>query len=368
MNLNDYFNPISKIDKQNKKFVSGYFDLLSDKSNLHLKKYSIALFSAFSTIPNSQTAEIRNHFYQLSASFSKSFKAIDLGELKKGSTFSDILFATRDVCEFLLDKKIIPIIISDNSFLPYAVYLAYEALNHPVTITSLDYTIHCKLDDQHYIPQILSRKNNTLFNNNILGYQLFYTPQDEIKKAQSHFFNLVRLGDLQADIKKAETYLRDSDLFIIHSTSFLGSFLPTHKCTSPSGFLHKEVCQIARYAGISEKVSSLYLYADPLSNFNMASYAQILWHFIEGYAARVNDYPKIPFSKLIKYQVEISKGIYMTFYKSPISDRWWIEIPIPKSNFKKKWLLSCDVHDYHEACNGNIPERWQKAIKKFFDS
>ncbi len=367
MNLNDYFEPVYITVTKNKRLLGGYFQSLLESNDHTLKKISIALFSVSTTERQATfSTEIRKNLYQLTANFSKSFKAVDLGEIKKGSTFSDVLYATRDVCEYLLSKNIIPIIISDNSYLPYAVYLAYESSGNPVTISNIDYTVVCKPNNQHFISQILSRKNHTLFNYNLLGYQIFYTLSDELHKAQSLFFNALRLGDLQSDIKKAEHYLRDSYLLIIHSTAMLNAYLNEFNANSPSGFTHKEICQIARYAGISERMSGFYLFTDPHSSFNQLTYAQIIWHFIEGFSARTNDYPNIPFKKLIKYHVEVTKDVFITFYKSPISGRWWMEIPVPRTNFKKKWLTSCDEQDYIDACNGNVPERWHKAIKKVY--
>lgn len=94
------------------------------------------------------------------------------------------------------------------------------------------------------------------------------------------------------------------------------------------------------------------------------SLAQILWHFIDGVASRINDYPILPAKKLIQYHVEISKNTFIVFYKSPLTNRWWLEIPLPKTNYQKKWLIACDEEDYTEATHGNIPEKWHKYLKK----
>jgi hypothetical protein len=68
----------------------------------------------------------------------------------------------------------------------------------------------------------------------------------------------------------------------------------------------------------------------------------------------------------IKYQVPIDDEV-LVFFKSPVSGRWWIEIPfISNSNTKLKrhTLLPCSHEDYIEACNQVIPERWYKTKRK----
>lgn len=366
MNLFDYFTPSEIPLNKKKEYVSGYWDVLKKDVSINPKKYSLALLSISTEQKNEDFLQIKTKLYQLYSHFLKPFKGIDLGEIKKGSTFSDVLYATRDVCEFLIENKIIPIIISDNSYLPYAVYLAYENIKKPVSISTVEYSIKLQKKDNHYLSQILSKKNHTLFNYITLGYQNYYTSLESIKLSTSQHFEALRLGELQANIKKAEPYIRDSDVFIINTQSVLNSYLNEYQTYSPSGFTHKEICQLARYAGFNEKLTTFFVSIDTHSSINIMSIAQIIWHFLEGYSSRKNDYPILPIQKLIKYHVEVSKRNFLTFYKSPLTERWWVEIPIPKSEYKKKWLLSCDEQDYTDACNGIIPDRWHKSIKKVF--
>jgi len=366
MNINDYFDPLDiKVNKK-KGNISYFFDFYNEDFSFDAKKYQLVLFSINVNNNDDLFENIRNNFYFLSDNVVNPFKAIDLGNLKKGNTFSDTLFATRDVCEYFLSNKIIPIIISDNWYISYGLYLAFESLNKTVSFSIVDYTVKLQKKDQNFLNQILSRENNTLFNNTFIGIQNFYTKQKDIKSALSNGFELVRLGDIQANIRKVEPYIRDSDVLLINTKSLINAFLDEYNTFSPSGLLHKEACQITRYAGISEKMSTFVLYVDKLIQIPAMSYAQILWYFIEGYTSRKGDFPVLPFSKLIKYHVEVSKNTFITFYKSPLTERLWIEVPIPQANYEKSWLLSCDEQDYQHACKGIIPDRWHKYLKKLF--
>ena len=94
--------------------------------------------------------------------------------------------------------------------------------------------------------------------------------------------------------------------------------------------------------------------------------SQILWYFIEGVNYRTNENTISAKKEFIKYQVPIDDEV-LIFFKSPVSGRWWIEIPFlstVNTKLKRHTLLPCSEEDYLEACNQVIPERWYKAKRK----
>jgi formiminoglutamase len=65
----------------------------------------------------------------------------------------------------------------------------------------------------------------------------------------------------------------------------------------------------------------------------------------------------------------------LVFYKSLLSERWWLEIPEPPSyaleiaqgipNFyKRATLVPCSPQDYQETTQGNLPDRLIKALAR----
>ncbi len=138
---------------------------------------------------------------------------------------------------------------------------------------------------------------------------------------------------------------------------------------SPNGLDGKEVCAIARYAGISNKVSSFGIYEyKPSKDDALTSMlvAQILWYFIEGVNYRVKDED---FSDDRNYQkyITLVESEELIFYKSNKTGRWWIEIPFlaeVNNKLKRHTLLPCMHQDYIDACNNKLPERWYKALQK----
>jgi hypothetical protein len=138
---------------------------------------------------------------------------------------------------------------------------------------------------------------------------------------------------------------------------------------SPNGLDGKEICAIARYAGISNKVSSFGVYNYKAgSNYKLTEtlVAQMLWYFIEGFDGRVSDDISLSSSDFQKY-ITLVKDYELVFYKSLKTGRWWIDIPFLTSvnnKLKNKTLLPCDKKDYDLACSNILPERWFKAHQK----
>ena len=52
----------------------------------------------------------------------------------------------------------------------------------------------------------------------------------------------------------------------------------------------------------------------------------------------------------------------LTFYKSQVTGRWWMEVPVIKTG--KQMIVSCSGEEYQQACNHEIPELWWKAFQK----
>jgi hypothetical protein len=52
----------------------------------------------------------------------------------------------------------------------------------------------------------------------------------------------------------------------------------------------------------------------------------------------------------------------LTFYKSLVTDRWWMEVPDLKNGIPI--MIACSVEEYQQACNHDIPELWWKAFQR----
>src|SRR5690606_21469451 len=224
-------------------------------------------------------------------------------------------------------------------------------------------------DNKSYIGKIIIDKPYNLFNYSNLGYQTYFNSQDEIDLMDRLFFDAYRLGEVTSNISIVEPVMRDASMVGIDVGALSGSALGDPHSGSPNGFDGREICALARYAGISDKVSSFGIY-EISSRYNFLScnmlIAQTLWYFAEGVNYRKNENTISAKKEFIKYQVPIDDEV-LVFYKSPVSERWWIEIPFVtggNNKLKRHTLLPCTHDDYLDACNQVMPERWYKTKRK----
>ena len=316
--------------------------------------------------------EIRKSFYNLFPG-NWSTKISDLGNLILSDNAEETYGRLVSMLTILLKKKIIPVIIGGSQDLLYANYRAYDSFQNTVNIVNVDSNFDLgdsskPINNQSYLGKIILDEPHNLFNYSNIGFQTYHNSQDEIDLMDNLFFESYRLGEVSSSIKIVEPVMRDADIVSIDLKSIKASELSSRQKFSPNGFDGKEICAISRYAGISNKVTTFGIYEYKSSNEDEITemlISQILWYFIEGVNCRLND---TDFENEDEYKMfSITVEEYeLTFFKSNITSRWWIEIfgEGPNTKLKQRTLLPCTIEDYEEAKSGNIPERWLKAIKK----
>lgn len=320
-----------------------------------------------------QLNEIRKSFYSLFPG-SWNTTVADLGDIEKGESVEDTYFALKEAIGILVKKKIIPVIIGGSQDLTYANYRAYDSLIPMVNVVNVDAQFNLgdstkPIKNNSFVGKIILDKPYNLFNYANIGYQTYFNSQEEIDLMDSLYFELYRLGEVSKDITSVEPALRDAHIVSVDLNAVKASEVSLRQRFSPNGLDGKEICAIARYAGISNKVSSFGIYEyKPSKDDEMTSMlvAQMLWYFIEGVNYRVKD---DDFSDDSSYQkfTTLTEDHELVFYKSNKTGRWWIEIPFlseVNNKLKKHTLLPCMHQDYLDACNNKVPERWYKAFRK----
>ena len=298
----------------------------------------------------------------------------DLGDIQKGETVTDTYFAVKNVISQLVEKRIIPIIIGGSQDITYACYRAYDNLAPMVNIVNVDNSFDLgdsskPIKNNSFLGKIILEQPYNLFNYSTIGYQTYFNSQEEIDLMDKLYFEAYRLGEVANNVSFVEPVLRDANIVSLDLHSVKSSEVSTKQQYSPNGLDGKEICAIARYAGISNKVSSFGVFEYKPSKDDEATsmlIAQIIWYFIEGVNCRIKDDDFAINDDHQKFTV-LTEDDELIFYKSRKTGRWWIEIPfLPNVNnkLKKHTLLPCTHDDYNEACKGVIPERWYKAYKK----
>lgn len=313
---------------------------------------------------------IREEFYGM---FPGNWNAsiADLGDILSGNTKDDTFFALKKIASSLIKRKIIPIVIGGSQDLTYALYRAYDDLEQMVNLVAIDSKFDFGKENESisansFLTKIIIDEPNNLFNFCNIGYQTYYNAQEEIDLIEKLFFDAYRLGEVSNNISITEPVFRDADVVSLDLNAIKSSDSGNFTVFNPNGFNGKEICSLARYAGISDKVSSLGIFNHNNSKQEAVIVAQLIWYFIEGFHYRSNEYPFGSRDNYLKYIVPLEEED-LVFYKSDKTERWWIEIPFISSfnnKLKKNTLLPCSYEEYLAACNQEMPERWWKVQRK----
>lgn len=319
---------------------------------------------------------VRENFYKLFQG-DYSAKIVDLGNIKKGNTIEDSYFALTDVLTQLLKKNIIPIVIGGSQDLTYCNYLAYQKMEQTINIVAVDSSFDIgegdkTLDSQSYLSKIILHKPNILFNFSNIGYQTYFVEQNSIELMKKLFFDTHRLGQVRKKMEDVEPIVRNADVLSFDISAIRQSDAPGNGNASPNGFYGEEACQITRYAGMSDKLSSIGFYEiNPAFDTNKQTahiVAQMIWYFIDGFYNRKQDYPIVDKSEYTKYRVSIKDHEHeIVFYKSNKSDRWWMDVPYPVNHqlkFERHHMVPCSYSDYETACSDEMPDSWWQTYQK----
>ncbi|WP_300565781.1 formimidoylglutamase [Flavobacterium sp.] len=311
---------------------------------------------------------IRKEFYSL---FPGNWptQIVDLGNVVAGNSLEDTNYVLKTAITHLVKNNIVPVVIGGSQDLTYAMYRAYDQLEQMVNVVSIDskfdFAKEVSLPAHSYLTKMIVEEPNNLFNYSNIGYQTYYNSQEEIDLIEKLYFDAYRLGEVCNNPAVAEPVFRDADLVTLDLLSVKSSDSGNFTTFVPNGFSGKEICALSRYAGISDKVTSFGIFNHENSQQESVLIAQILWYFVEGFHYRSNEYPFGTKENYIKYIVTLEDELI--FYKSNITERWWIEIPFltnGSNKLKKATLLPCVQEDYLAACGGEIPDRWWKAQRK----
>jgi arginase family enzyme len=299
---------------------------------------------------------------------------VDLGDIEEGNTVEDTYFVVKEIVAGLLEEDIIPIIIGATQDITFPAYRAFDGIKDMVNLVAVDSRFDFGMDDElisshSYMSKIITDKPNNLFNFSNIGYQSYFNAQEEADLMERLFFDAYRLGEVANDLSLAEPVLRNAHMVSLDVRSIKSSEISPSGNFSPNGFTGREICAIARYAGISDKLSVFGIYEMDNNIQSHQLVAQIIWYFMEGVNYRILETPYSKTDDFTKYMVPCETE-ELIFYKSLLTERWWVEVPsIFTSHTKPNTpaLLPCTKQDYLDACDQNIPERWFKAYKKGFN-
>ncbi len=328
-----------------------------------LKKTQLAIIG----VGEAEANAVRSALYKMTFPFTK-IKVADLGNLRKEENG----FITPLIRE-LIEGGVCPVIIGHDGKFTQAQFLAHHACQPSVSLTEVKERIayHPRKSetDGYYLNSILEGEYR-LFHFSTLGSQSHFVESSVYEFMDKCHFDCVRLGKAKANLQELEPFIRDADMISYHISALKASDAPASEHASPSGFFSEEACQISRYAGMSDKLTSIgfYGYKSQLDKNGLTAHtvAQLVWYFLDGFNNRQKDFPA-SMDQLIEYIVDL-KGYeqQLTFWKSDKTGRWWLQVPV-KTNKKltRHRLIPCSYNDYILSSNGDLPDRLLNAFKRF---
>jgi formiminoglutamase len=310
---------------------------------------------------------IRQFLYTYSAFHEGNEKIIDLGNIRK----KNIDFVIPLLNE-LLQSGVVPIILGGNENNIIAQFQAYKSLKMKINMAVIDEKIRLSLSSSSdsYLNQILEGENKgDLLHLMHIGVQGHLTDHNVLTYFEMKQFDAIRLGQIKNQIEEIEPFIRDADLLSFHLSALKQSEAPAQCSPSPSGLYIEESCRLMRYAGMSDKLSSMSIVGYDLKkdrdNQTAQAIAQLVWYFCDGFLNRKQDYP-VSTDGLVEYIVENKQNeSQLVFWRSTKTGRWWLQIPIGKNKQNPRHqLVPCSYGDYSAACNGGLPERLVNAIQR----
>jgi arginase family enzyme len=319
---------------------------------------------------------IRREFYKL---FQGNFKLklVDLGNVIRGHTIEDTYFALTAILVELMERNILPIVLGGSQDLTFSTYKAYEKRGRIINIAAVDPQFDLghsgeKLDSRSYMSHIILQQPNYLFNYTNIGFQTYFVDQQAISLMKNLYFDTYRLGMVRANMEEVEPMVRNADMLSVDIGAVRASDAPGNGNASPNGFYGEEICQIMRYAGLSDKLTSIGLYEINPRLDRQALTAQLagqmIWYFIDGFYSRKGDFSPDKKKDLVKYTVTMKDfKDEVIFYRSNKSERWWMEVPIRskhRERYERHHLVPCSYEDYQTACQNALPDRWWQTYQK----
>ena len=313
---------------------------------------------------------IRRKLYRLARPHEE-LRIADLGNIAAGEEVRDTYFAVTEVLQALIDSGRTVVVLGGSDDLVFPIYKAYEILGRVINIASVDARFNLeggeRINSNNYLQHIILQQPNYLFDYVNLGYQTYFVGREMVQLMEELKFSTLRLGELQGNLELAEPLVRYSDVVAVDVGAVRQSDAPAAAARSPHGLYGEQLCQLARYAGMSDKTSCFGVYemvpAHDRDEQTAHMLAHAVWFFIEGFCYRQGDFPSRDRQSYKRFSVQMNdSGMEIVFYKSLKSDRWWMEVPCEDAERRERYLqhtlIPCSYADYLHAMENEIPPLW----------
>ncbi len=383
MDLNLFFSPVDEALFDDIKSVSAFAKSININSGKmpDLREHDVAIVGIKENrghkdakgIPTAPD-EIRKKLYRLKRG-TGTYKIVDLGDLDNGVDLDETYGRLKEVCEYLIGREILPVIIGGTHDISLGQFYSYQGLNKLISVLNVDALLDLEETgepNERHLHKMLVHEPNYLFNYSHLAYQSYLIESSSIEVLDRLYFESYRVGLLRKVIEEMEPVVREADMVSFDISSIKSSDAPGSSNAQPFGLTGEEACQITWYAGLNSKLSSIGFYEynpdfDDEKKKTAAVVATMVWYFIEGFYHRKDD-GGFTSNDYLKYVVDMpgTQPATIVFYKSKLSDKWWLEVPSEKtvSIFGRNSLVPCSYADFQTANSGEVPDRFINVMAR----
>ena len=286
MDLSLYFEPVSAaslhfsdVDEMEGRLLKSVL-LYDPSASLDISEADIAIIG----VPEARNAyrnpscslapdEIRRQFYQLYG-WRREVRILDLGNLRVGNTVEDTYSAVAEVIAYLVENKVVPIILGGSNDLAFANYRAYQLMERVANVVSIDARLDLgqesvPIRSDAYVNKMVLRQPNFLLNYANIGYQSYLNSPESLGMMEELYFESYRVGLMRRNLEEVEPIVRNADMVSLDISAVRRPDAPGCPHNSPNGFYGEEICQVALYAGLNDKLTSCGIYEyDPLLDYN----------------------------------------------------------------------------------------------------
>ena len=301
-------------------------------------------------------SRLRKEFYTLS-SFDFEVSICDLGDLMSGKTQADTRYVLEEILTFCYNKNAVPVVIGGSVDLSYALFSALnfhqKGINyaHISNVASLSNEGE-EISEANYLHKILTKKEASLRNFHLLGYQRHLNEIALLKLMKEVDFDVLRLADMMNTTERTEPFFRRADMVTLNCDA-VESFSEAFS-TNPqvNGLNRREICAYMKEIGLSENLKTVGVFnfnADSKNLLNHQLMAQMLWYLIEG----INVQRTHPKERSYDTFVVLIDNRDFSFKRDTFSGLWYFA----KGKDVKKWI-PCSREDYENAKRGELNKRF----------
>ena len=351
-------------DGQLGKHISIYENEIPDITNVDIVFVGINETRGAGVFENNQNAAdaIRKQLYQLHYWHTDIIIA-DMGNVKIGATLKDSYAALQTVLAELLRIKKTVVILGGSHDVTLAQYAAYKELQQIIEATCIDAHINLKgenpLRSENFLLEMLTGEPNMVKHYNHIGFQSYFVHPRLLETIDKLRFDCYRVGAARENLEDMEPVIRNTNLLSFDISAIKYSDSPA-STDSPNGFSGEEACILARFAGLSNKVSSFgiygYLPQQDVKELSAKQISQMLWYFIDGKNRSKQEAVIEDREYFNEYYTSFTE-VESVFLQSKKTGRWWMQLP-------NKKFIPCSYKDYVSASQNEIPERWLRAQER----